>query len=69
MNSKLSFFQDILYLVKPGHSWCTHAYFLTLEGAKKLISTGVLKQMMPVDDYLPLMYNKDILLYATKQMF
>ncbi|PIK62023.1 putative procollagen galactosyltransferase 1 isoform X2 [Apostichopus japonicus] len=45
-------------LVHPSYSYWTLSYMLTLEGAKKLLAQKPLGRMVPVDEYLPIMYNK-----------
>ncbi|MFE3548222.1 glycosyltransferase family 25 protein [Streptomyces kronopolitis] len=43
-------------LVRPGYSYCTHAYALSLAGASKLLDAGFHKQLIPVDEYLNLFF-------------
>ena len=38
--------------VKPKHSYRTHAYVLTLEGAKKLANVNYLQNTIPADEFL-----------------
>ena len=38
--------------VKPRHSYNSHAYILTLEGAKKLLRKAFLENLIPLDEYL-----------------
>lgn len=45
-------------LVHPSYSYWTLSYMLTLEGAKKLVGQKPLGRMVPVDEYLPIMFNK-----------
>jgi GR25 family glycosyltransferase involved in LPS biosynthesis len=45
-------------LRNPSFSHWTIAYALSLSGAKKLINSEPLLNMIPIDEYLPLMYNK-----------
>ncbi|XP_075240349.1 glycosyltransferase 25 family member-like [Convolutriloba macropyga] len=47
------------HLVKPGYSYWTVAYMLTLRGAQKLVNTEILSRLIPVDEYIPLMYNQN----------
>lgn len=44
-------------LVEVGYSYWTLGYVLTLEGARKLLAPNPLKKMVPVDEYLPIMFN------------
>ncbi|MFA8435696.1 MAG: glycosyltransferase family 25 protein [Marinifilaceae bacterium] len=45
-------------IVKPGYSWTSHAYAVSLEGAKKLLSTNYLQNLIPLDEYLPVMLGE-----------
>ena len=63
-------------IVKPNFSYWTVAYMLSYIGAKKLIESDYNKQIIPVDEFLPIMYEKSSILkyqtnnfmaYATKQ--
>ncbi|CAI2348285.1 unnamed protein product [Caenorhabditis sp. 36 PRJEB53466] len=40
------------------YSYWTLGYMLSLSGAQKLLAPGPLKKMVPVDEYLPIMFNK-----------
>lgn len=44
-------------LVEVGYSYWTLGYVLTLEGARKLLAQDPQKKMVPVDEYLPIMFN------------
>ncbi|XP_075248613.1 putative inactive glycosyltransferase 25 family member 3 [Convolutriloba macropyga] len=46
-------------LVKPSYSYGSYAYLLSLEGARKLLSTDVLANMIAVDEYLSLMFDEN----------
>ena len=50
--------EDTDTLVYPGYSYWALSYILSLEGAKKLINQQPLSRMIPVDEYLPVMYNE-----------
>jgi GR25 family glycosyltransferase involved in LPS biosynthesis len=52
------------FIVKPTSSYNAHSYILTYEGAKKLINTHYLNNLLPVDDYLSIMYDEN---YPFKQ--
>ena len=43
------------YLVHAGYSYWTLGYILSRSGAKKLIEAMPLKQLLPVDEYLPIL--------------
>lgn len=45
-------------LVKVGYSYWTLGYLITLEGAKKLLEANPLKQLVPVDEFLPIMFDQ-----------
>ncbi|XP_078285634.1 procollagen galactosyltransferase 1-like [Rhinoraja longicauda] len=45
-------------LVEADYSYWTLAYALSLQGAKKLIDAKPFNKMLPVDEFLPVMYNK-----------
>ncbi|XP_001608141.2 glycosyltransferase 25 family member [Nasonia vitripennis] len=46
------------YLVHAGYSYWTVGYMLSAKGAKKLIDAKPLESLIPVDEYLPIMYDK-----------
>uniref|UniRef100_A0A673ADY6 Procollagen galactosyltransferase 2-like n=1 Tax=Sphaeramia orbicularis TaxID=375764 RepID=A0A673ADY6_9TELE len=45
-------------LVHAGYSYWTLGYVLSLKGAKKLLEAKPLNKMLPVDEFLPIMFNK-----------
>ncbi|XP_076601630.1 procollagen galactosyltransferase 2-like [Chaetodon auriga] len=45
-------------LVHPDYSYWTLGYVLSLNGAKKLLQAKPLNKMLPVDEFLPVMFNK-----------
>ncbi|XP_010731705.3 procollagen galactosyltransferase 2 [Larimichthys crocea] len=45
-------------LVHPHYSYWTLGYVLSLNGAKKLLQAKPLNKMLPVDEFLPIMFNK-----------
>ncbi|XP_054623754.1 procollagen galactosyltransferase 2 [Dunckerocampus dactyliophorus] len=45
-------------LVHPGYSYWTLGYMLSLQGAKKLLQAQPLGKMLPVDEFLPIMFNQ-----------
>ncbi|KAM9845421.1 procollagen galactosyltransferase 2-like [Aulostomus maculatus] len=53
-----SWVKGVRNLVHPGYSYWTLGYMLSLQGAKKLLQVEPLKKMLPVDEFLPIMFNK-----------
>ncbi|XP_070614905.1 inactive glycosyltransferase 25 family member 3 isoform X2 [Erythrolamprus reginae] len=49
---------DIPNLVVPEYSYWTLAYVLSRRGAQKLIAAQPLSKILPVDEFLPIMYDK-----------
>jgi|GEM_PF-917101 len=45
------------HVVVPKYSYWTNAYVLNPAGANKLLATDYLQRIIPVDEYLPLMYH------------
>lgn len=45
------------HLVYPGYTYWTLSYALTREGMTKLLSQDPLSHMLPVDEYLPIMFD------------
>ena len=43
--------------VWPGYSYWTLGYLIFLRGAKKLIGQQPFQKMLPVDEYLPVLFN------------
>ena len=48
----------------PSYSYNANAYILTRSGANKLLNTPCLRNLMPVDEFLPIMYDHN---YPYKQ--
>ena len=46
------------YLVYPNYSYWTLSYILSGRGTKKLLDQNPLSKMLPVDEYLPIMFDK-----------
>ncbi|XP_022902450.2 glycosyltransferase 25 family member [Onthophagus taurus] len=46
------------YLVKVGYSYWTLGYVLSFQGAKKLLDADPLSRLLPVDEYLPILFDK-----------
>ncbi|KAL6482352.1 hypothetical protein MHYP_G00104320 [Metynnis hypsauchen] len=49
---------NIHNLVEADYSYWTLGYMISLQGAQKLLRAEPLKKMLPVDEFLPVMYNK-----------
>ncbi|XP_026873101.2 procollagen galactosyltransferase 1 isoform X1 [Electrophorus electricus] len=45
-------------LVEADYSYWTLGYMMSLQGAKKLLKAEPLTKMLPVDEFLPIMFNK-----------
>ena len=45
-------------IVKPAYTHWTVSYAISLQGAKKLVDAEPLGKLIPVDEYLPLMFDK-----------
>lgn len=45
-------------LVKPTYSYWTIGYFITAKGAQKLLKSKPKEHLLPVDEYLPIMYDE-----------
>lgn len=45
-------------LVHAGYSYWTLAYVITLRGAEKLLAAKPLEKLIPVDEFLPIMFNR-----------
>lgn len=52
------FVQGTSNLVHVNYSYWTLCYLITLEGAKKLISANPLPKLVPVDEFLPIMFDR-----------
>ena len=49
---------NIRSLVEADYSYWTLGYMMSLQGARKLLEAEPLKRMLPVDEFLPVMYDK-----------
>lgn len=45
-------------LVEADYSYWTLGYVLSQQGARKLVDADALTRMVPVDEFLPIMFNK-----------
>lgn len=50
--------EGVQNLVVAGYSYWTLAYTISLRGAQKLLAAKPLSKMLPVDEFLPIMYDK-----------
>ncbi|XP_076866134.1 procollagen galactosyltransferase 1 [Brachyhypopomus gauderio] len=50
--------RNIHNLVEADYSYWTLGYMMSLQGAKKLLRAEPLSKMLPVDEFLPIMFNK-----------
>lgn len=46
------------FLVWAGYSYWTLGYLISAQGASKLIAQDPLSNILPVDEYLPILYDK-----------
>ncbi|KAJ9584833.1 hypothetical protein L9F63_020830, partial [Diploptera punctata] len=46
------------YLVRAGYSYWTLGYLLSQNGARKLLDAKPLENLVPVDEYLPILFDK-----------
>lgn len=49
---------NVVNLVEADYSYWTLGYAISLEGAQKLVGADPFGKMLPVDEFLPIMYNK-----------
>lgn len=52
------FLEGSKLLVRPSYSYWTLGYLLSERGAKKLLNADPLKKLLPVDEFLPIMFNQ-----------
>uniref|UniRef100_A0AAR2IUD2 Glycosyl transferase family 25 domain-containing protein n=1 Tax=Pygocentrus nattereri TaxID=42514 RepID=A0AAR2IUD2_PYGNA len=50
--------ENVRNLVFAGYSYWTLSYAISLQGAQKLLNAEPLSKMLPVDEFLPIMYDK-----------
>lgn len=50
--------ENVRNLVVAGYSYWTLSYVISLQGAQKLLNAEPLNKMLPVDEFLPIMYDK-----------
>jgi len=51
--------ETLARFIQARYSYGTHAYLLTYEGAKKLLAGNYMEHIIPVDEYLPLIYDPE----------
>lgn len=56
--SEESFVEGMENLVYPDYTYWTIGYILTLRGATKLLNASPLLNLIPVDEFLPIMFDK-----------
>lgn len=56
MDSDEQFVSD--HITKPLYSYWTLGYLISESGARKLIKAEPLAKMLPVDEFLPIMFNQ-----------
>lgn len=49
---------DSKQLVRPGYSYWTLGYMLSLPGARKLLDARPLDNLVPVDEFLPILFDR-----------
>lgn len=50
--------ENVRNLVMADYSYWTLSYAISLQGAQKLLNAEPLSKMLPVDEFLPIMYDK-----------
>lgn len=50
--------ENVRNLVVADYSYWTLSYAISLQGAQKLLNAEPLSKMLPVDEFLPIMYDK-----------
>lgn len=53
-------------IIKPNKSYWACAYIMTYNGAKKLIKSNYINNLIPVDDFLPIMYGCQVMGFEKK---
>jgi len=59
-NAQEPFVKDAEYIVHVDYTYWTLGYALTLRGAKKLVDSEPFKRLVPVDEFLPIMFDRHI---------
>jgi len=50
--------ENVRSLVHADYSYWTLSYAISLQGAQKLLNAEPISKMLPVDEFLPIMYDK-----------
>lgn len=50
--------ENVQNLVEADYSYWTLSYAISQQGAQKLLNAEPLSKMLPVDEFLPIMYDK-----------
>lgn len=50
--------ENVRNLVYADYSYWTLSYAISLQGAQKLLNAEPISKMLPVDEFLPIMYDK-----------
>lgn len=50
--------ENVRNLVVADYSYWTLSYAISLQGAQKLLNAEPLSKMLPIDEFLPIMYDK-----------
>ncbi|KAG5670382.1 hypothetical protein PVAND_000652 [Polypedilum vanderplanki] len=58
LQDKEEFIEQSNNFVKVSYTYWTLGYVLTLQGAKKLLAAEPLKRLLPVDEFLPIMFDQ-----------
>lgn len=58
VNASEPYLQNSQRLVHVDYSYWTLSYYITRQGAQKLIDGKPLSKMVPVDEYIPIMFDK-----------
>jgi collagen beta-1,O-galactosyltransferase len=46
-------------IVIPKYCYNASSYIITYNGAKKLLNANLMKHFLPIDEFLPIMYDSD----------
>ena len=50
--------EEVDFIVSPDYSYWTLGYLLSRSGVEKLLLAEPLKKILPVDEFLPIMFDK-----------
>jgi collagen beta-1,O-galactosyltransferase len=60
VGAKEPWVKDSRYIVEVDYTYWTLGYGLTSRGARKLIQAKPFEQLLPLDEFLPIMFNRHI---------